>query len=277
MMGPSHSMSGAAAWLGATALYTVNTGDVFPLPVLVLGTAVAAGAALAPDIDSYGSTVVRSFGIFGRGLYWIVNGLSMFVANTVRTNKDEPKQNGHRTLFHTLLLAILAGVFTTLATQTTGDVTIWGTSYSWGTVWALVIMGIFLHLALGGLFVKPISRARSKFGPYVMMLFSAGLTIATAFALKNVTSEDINVQGYWWWLGIAVGFGWFIHLMGDFITKMGVPLLFPIPWKGRLWWNFATPTFMRIVAGGNVENWFLFPLFTISTIGLLVWHLIGIK
>ena len=270
-MGPSHSMSGAAAWLGATAVYTVSTGNEIAWPVLVLGTAVTAGAALAPDIDSYGSTVVRSFGIFGRVMYWIANGLSLGVYGILHTHKDGPKENGHRTLFHTTLMAILSGLFVSFASSAGGTTELWGQQYSWGAIWAIVFMGIFLHLALGGLFVKPISKARSQFGPYLMMVFTAGLTIAIAFALGKV--GDASTNSYWW-LGLAVGFGWFVHLMGDFITKMGVPLLFPIPWRGRLWWNFATPTFMRITAGGGVENYILMPLFTILTIGLATWHIL---
>lgn len=269
-MGPSHSMSGAAAWLGATAVYTYNTGENIAVPALILGTAVAAGAALAPDIDSYGSTVVRSFGALGRVLYWIANSLSLFVHGILHTRKDNPIENGHRTLFHTTLLAILMGGLVTISTLNQDTTELWGGTYTWGTISALIILGIFLHLALGGLFVKPISKARSQFGPYLMMVFSAGITIAIAFAMQ---SADISTDNYAW-LGLAVGFGWFIHLMGDFITKMGVPLLFPIPWRGRMWWNFATPSFMRITAGGTVENMLLMPAFTILTIGLATWHIL---
>lgn len=270
MMGPSHSMSGAAAWLGATAIFTYNTGTTIATPALILGTAVAAGAALAPDIDSYGSTVVRSFGAFGRVLYWIANSLSLFVHGILHTRKDNPIENGHRTLFHTTLLAILMGGLVTLSTLNQDTTELWGASYSWGTISALIFLGIFLHLALGGLFVKPISKARSKFGPYLMMVFSAGITIAIAFSMQTANISTDNYA----WLGIAVAFGWFIHLMGDFITKMGVPLLFPIPWRGRMWWNFATPSFMRITAGGTVENLFLMPAFTVLTIGLATWHIL---
>lgn len=271
MMGPSHSMSGAAAWLGATAIYTSTTGTSISLPVLALGTAVTAGAALAPDIDSYGSTVVRSFGAFGRVMYWIANGLSLGVYGILHTHKDGPKENGHRTLFHTTLVAILMGLFVSFATSAGGTTELWGNQYSWGAIFAIIFLGIFLHLALGGLFVKPISKARSKFGPYLMMVFTAGITIAIALALG---ADGKSATETYSWLGLAVGFGWFVHLMGDWITKMGVPLLFPIPWRGRLWWNFATPPFMRITAGGGVENYLLLPLFTILTIGLATWHIL---
>lgn len=274
MMGPSHAMSGAAGWLAASALYTSTTGEVISPELLILGTTVAAGAALAPDIDSYGSTVVRSFGFIGRGLYWVANSLSLAAYNIIRTPRDEPKENGHRTLFHTMLFAILAGVFTALATSSTAPVELFGRDMTWGQLNSLIIMAIFLNLGIGGLFVKPIAKAKSNFGilgPYIIM----GVTAASVWVFSSFTNfipeASTGIGGYGW-LGLAVSFGWFMHLMGDFITKMGVPLLWPIPWKGRLWWNFATPSVMRIKAGSGVENFVLFPLFTVATIGLAVWH-----
>jgi membrane-bound metal-dependent hydrolase YbcI (DUF457 family) len=272
MMGPSHSMSGAAAWLGLTAVAS-NTPALSFIPTdptsVIVGTMVAAGAALAPDIDSYGSTVVRSFGIFGRIFYTIANGVSLFFANLVRTGKDETKDNGHRTLFHTILFAGLAGFLTYLAGQSSREVEIFDQTYSLGTVLTLVILGIFLHLGLGGLFVKPIAKARSNVGPYIMMLFTVAITLGVAWFMNQ---NESTTQTYPW-LGIAVGFGWFIHLMGDMITKMGVPLLWPIPWRGRMWWNFAPPSFMRITAGGAIENVIIFPALTILTIILAGWHI----
>jgi hypothetical protein len=267
-------MSGAAGWLAASALYTTTTGTPISPEMLILGTTVAAGAALAPDIDSYGSTVVRSFGFIGRGLYWIANSLSLAAYNIIRTPRDEPKENGHRTLFHTALFAILAGVITSLLTSSTADVTVFGRDMTWGQLNSLIIMAIFLNLGIGGLFVKPIAKAKSNFGifgPYVIM----GVTGLSVWVFSTFTDfvpdASQQIEGYSW-LGLAVAFGWFMHLAGDFITKMGVPLLWPVPWKGRLWWNFATPPFMRIKAGSGVENFVLFPLFTIATIGLSVWH-----
>lgn len=270
MMGPSHAMSGAAAWLGFSAVASTQFGlTEFTEPTsLVLGTVVAAGAALAPDIDSHGSTVVRSFGIFGRLFYMIANSLSVLTANLIRTGKDEVKENGHRTLFHTLLFAVLAGFLTTLAVSQTREVVILDETYSLGTVFALIILGTFLHLGLGGLFVKPAAKARSQFGPYLMMLITAGITLAVAWFLGEMGETTATYP----WLGIAVGFGWFIHLLGDMITKMGVPIMWPLPWKGRLWWNFATPTFMRITAGGTIENVIIFPVLIIATIALATWH-----
>jgi hypothetical protein len=267
-------MSGAAGWLAASAVYTNVTGVSLDPSILILGTTVAAGAALAPDIDSYGSTVVRSFGFMGRAMYWIANSLSLAVYNIARTPRDEPKENGHRTLFHTVLMSLIVGGLVALGTSSTDTVEVFGQTMTWGALNSLIVMAAFLNLGIGGLFVKPIAKAKSNFGilgPYVMMAATAGAVWVFSTFTDFIPNSSTQVAGYGW-LGLAVTFGWMVHLAGDFITKMGVPLLFPLPWKGRLWWHFATPTFMRIKAGSGVENFILFPLFTVATIGLAVWH-----
>ncbi len=60
MMGPAHSLSGAAAWLSVRAA-TAATGHSMPWPVLLAGALICAGAALAPDLDK-AATISRAFG-----------------------------------------------------------------------------------------------------------------------------------------------------------------------------------------------------------------------
>ena len=61
MMGPAHSLSGAAAWLGVGAA-AAAAGHTMPWPVLVVGALICAGAALAPDLDHKSATISRAFG-----------------------------------------------------------------------------------------------------------------------------------------------------------------------------------------------------------------------
>lgn len=269
VMGPTHSMSGAAAWLAGVAIYSNLTQTPIDPALLVLGTAVSAGAALAPDIDSNSSTVVRSFGFVGKGLHHAVNILSVAIYNITRRRKDEPRENGHRTLFHTGVFAILAGGLTALAALSTGDaITVAGTTLSWGQVFSLIIMTVFTHLALAGLFEKPIKKARKAFGPLPLLAMSLVITIATAILLPPADGASYS------WLGLAVGFGWFMHLLGDAITKMGVPLAWPLPIRGRAWWDVSLPSFMRITAGGTFEYVFLLPVLTLAAIGFGIWDVI---
>ena len=60
MMGPAHSLSGAAAWLGVGAA-AAAAGHGMPWPVLLAGALICAGAALAPDLDHKAATISRAF------------------------------------------------------------------------------------------------------------------------------------------------------------------------------------------------------------------------
>jgi len=267
-MGRSHALSGAGIWLVGSAVYSATvTHEPNNIPTLILGTIVFTGAALAPDIDSYSATVTKSFGIFGRVLYFLANVVSLFFYNITRSRYDEPKTNGHRTFFHTTIAAIVMGGLVALATLSTGEVTIWDKVYSWGQVFALLIMAFCLHLALAGVFSKQLKNSKKGFGPYILMAASIGIMLIISRVLPAP-------EGTYAWLGLAFGLGWYTHLLGDFITKMGVPLLWPIPISGHRWWDVSLPTFMRIEAGGTVENVFLVPLFLLMIAGGAVWNVL---
>lgn len=258
-------MSGAAAWLAGVTIYANVTDTPLSGSVLLLGTTVAAGAALAPDLDNYSSTVVSAFGWLGKGVGRLVDALSVAVYNLTKSRREEVKDYGHRTLFHTLAAAILVGIGVSLATAATGFVKILDQQLTWGQVWSILIMAIFLNLGLSGLFAKQITKYRAKFGPTLIFLFSIGLSILTAFLLPE--GDRVSYS----WLGLAVGGGWLVHLLGDAITKQGVPLLWPLRIRGKGWYDVALPSIFRIKAGGTVETVLLLPLFSVATVALIVY------
>ncbi len=264
MMGRSHALSGGALWLVGAGVYAHATHTVPNVPTLVMGTIVFTGAALLPDLDSYSATATQSFGIFGRVLYFFANAIGLFFYNISRSRNDEPKSNGHRTFFHTTVAAVIAGGLVSLATFSTGQTVILGKTYSWGQVFALLVMAFCLHLALAGIFSKQLKNAKKGFGPYILMAVS----IIAMFVISRVLPAP---DGTYAWLGVAFGLGWYTHLMGDFITKMGVPLLWPIPVRGHRWWNLSLPTFMRIEAGGVVETVILARLFIAMIFAGAIW------
>jgi len=111
MMGPAHSLSGAAAWLGVGAA-AAATGHPMPWPVILVGALICAGAALAPDLDHKAATISRAFGPLSRGLCEIVDKLSYAVYKATRKQGDPRRSGGHRTLTHTWLWAVLIGAGT---------------------------------------------------------------------------------------------------------------------------------------------------------------------
>lgn len=289
-MGASHAMSAAALWLSGTIAYTNITGDAIPMPVVAMSTVICAGAALWPDLDQHNSTVVRSFGIFGKGTHEVINNASLAVYNGTKTKYDGNRDNGHRTLMHTTPMAIFTALIVSLGSMMGGIVNIFGKDFSWGQLFSLFIMWIFFHLALGGLFGSQIYKARKKFDyklasnkdntfmgaiaqtiyknrktiePYAMLTASAIVTIIVGALLPSGTNYG--------WLGIAVGAGMLIHCLGDLITKMGIPALWPFKVHGKRWYDVALPSFMRMTTGGGVEK-VLLSVFTITVFACIAYY-----
>ena len=273
MLGRGHSLSGAAVFLGATGYHTITTGEPVDPAFLVMGTSIMSGAGLIPDLDSYTATVTRSYGIFGRILYNITNGLSLLIYNATATRKDDDIENGHRTLTHTLVFAIVSGLAVWGLTTIPGSLTFFGEEYTLGQFFSLLLMAFLLHLGTAGLFAPQLKKAKNKLGlfaPYILMAFSVLVTFVTSrFLPPNSMPTEI--------LAILVGVGIFVHILGDTITKKGTPLLWPLKIRGKRWYDIALPAFLRITAGGPVELKILVPLFTvICVLGVAAQIVVGV-
>jgi membrane-bound metal-dependent hydrolase YbcI (DUF457 family) len=94
------------------------------------------------------------------------------------------------------------------------------------------------------------------------------LTIMTASALPAEAA-----RGRFWWLGLAVGGGAAVHCLGDAITRAGVPFVWPVPIRGRCWWEIQLPPLLAIRAGGRFEYAVLLPALTGLTLWLVVYTL----
>lgn len=270
MMGRAHSLSGAGLWLAGSAAYSLTTGEQLHPTTVIMGTALVAGAALAPDLDSYTATVTRSFGIFGRVLYHLTNFISLGIYNITKTKRDADLENGHRTFTHTAVSALLAGVAVWLATTfIPGDTTIFGKNYANIEIASLLIMAFFLHLGLAGLFSKQIKAAKGAFGPYAVMAASLVITAITA-AFLPTGNNPIND----YFIPFVVTAGLLIHILGDLITLKGVPFVWPLKIIGKRWYDVSLPSPFRIKAGGAFELSILTPIFVTLIVGGLTLHVL---
>ncbi|MEU8263849.1 metal-dependent hydrolase [Micromonospora sp. NPDC048999] len=238
MMGPSHALSGAAVWLtGSWALGQFADYHQAPL-ALAVGTAVCAGGALLPDLDlsgkvtrnQGGATVAHTFGVATLFLAEVVEKISLGVYYATKLSKDPRRNNGHRTLTHTIPFAALVGWGTTELCAHYGK---------WAVVGVLFFM---IGLALRGLFEKWAARA----GWLVVTLVSAA---AAWFTFANLPGD----RGYPL-IGTAVGVGCIVHVLGDMITRAGVPILWPIPIKRRMWTPFGVPHSIALRTGSKTET-----------------------
>ncbi|GAB3939769.1 metal-dependent hydrolase [Micromonospora vulcania] len=237
MMGPSHALSGAAVWLaGSWALDQFADYHQSPL-ALAVGTAVCAGGALFPDLDMSGkvtsnqggATVGRTFGVFSLFVAEVMEKISLGVYYATKLSKDPKRSNGHRTLTHTLPFTLLIGWGTTALCAAYGK-------------WAVITILFFMFgLALRGLFDDWAERA----GWVIVTLASAG---AAWFTFVNLPGG----RGYPL-IGTALGVGCFVHIIGDMITRAGVPILWPIPIKRRMWTMVGLPNSIALRTGSKTE------------------------
>lgn len=254
MMGPSHALSGAAVWLAGTwALDHFAGYGQSPLAVAV-GTAVCAGGALLPDLDlsgkvtrnQGGATVARTFGVFSLFAAEVIEKVSLGIYTATRLRRDPHRENGHRTFTHTLPFAVLIGWGTTALCAHFGK-------------WAVVgVMFLMAGLALRGLFEQWAERA----GWLIVTLLAAGAAVFTAARLPGDRGYPL--------LGLAVGVGCVVHLLGDMITKNGVPILWPIPTGRRMWRMIGVPNSVAVKVGGAGEVIILRTLFTVVALVAIV-------
>jgi membrane-bound metal-dependent hydrolase YbcI (DUF457 family) len=258
MMGPSHALSGAAAWL-AGSLALEQFGAINPQSALELaiGTAVCAGGALLPDLDlsgrvttgQGGATVAHTFGRVSLFLAEVIEKFSLGVYDVTKMRHDPHRENGHRTLTHTLIFNIAVGVGT------------WQLALHFGK-WAVIgIMFLMVGMALRGLFDKWATRAG-----WVIVTIVSGVC---AF----YTYENLDAYRGYPLLGVAVGIGGLIHLAGDVITTHGCPLFWPLPTGNhRMWRNIGVPDRFAVEVGGTVETvvlrWTFTGIALLCTLGL---------
>jgi membrane-bound metal-dependent hydrolase YbcI (DUF457 family) len=262
MMGPSHALSGAAVWLaGSFALDHFAGYSQSPLAIAV-GTAVCAGGALLPDLDlsgkvtrnQGGATVARTFGVFSLFAAEVIEKVSLGIYTATKLSRDPRRTNGHRTFTHTLPFAGLVGWGTTALCAGYGK-------------WAVVAVVFFMAgLALRGLFDEWAERA----GWVIITLTSAAIAWFTAANLPGDRGYPM--------LGFAVGVGCVVHLLGDMITKNGVPILWPIPTGRRMWRMIGVPNGVAIKVGGKGEVLVLRTVFTViavlSVVGMFAPHVL---
>ncbi|WP_156723806.1 metal-dependent hydrolase [Streptomyces apocyni] len=251
MMGPAHSLSGAAAWLGVGAIVAA-TGHDMPWPVLVVGALICAGAALAPDLDQKSATISTSFGPLSRTLAVFIDKLSTSVYKATRKPGDPVRRGGHRTLTHTAVWALLLGAGFSVAAMT-------------GDRWAVLgILFVHVTLAIEGLMWRA-TRGTSA-SVLVWLLAATSAWILAGVLDKAGNGSDWFVTGTapeYAWLGLPILLGAMVHNIGDGLTVSGCPILWPLPIGRRRWYPVGTPRIMRFRAGSWVEVKILMPTFMV--------------
>lgn len=244
VMGPTHAMSGAAAGLAMAAVLPPDWGGPTTVAGAFVFAGVTAGAALLPDLDSPQATIARSFGPVSQAAAHVVENCAQGFCNLTRSRRDDHCNNGHRTATHTVLFAVAAGILVAVLVS------------MFGKAAAVSILFFMLGLALRGLFPK-----WSKKNDWLVVTALSAAAAVVAWATVPDMASGVA-------LGMAVAVGVITHLLGDSITKMGVPALAPIVRiKGKSWYDLAPPGLLRISASGPFDK-ILLTVFTGAAAGL---------
>ncbi|PPF24259.1 metal-dependent hydrolase [Rathayibacter rathayi] len=229
MMGTSHALTGAAAWVAVTStaaqLPAFGWHPLEPAAV-ALGAVVCAGAALLPDADHHNATIPHS-----------VPGAAKLATAAVGA-----LSGGHRHGTHSGIsaVAVLLGA-------------LWLTSSGWLDIDNGVAFTVVAGAVAAALLAFAVKVLRiTKRWP---LAWAVGVTLASIITWL--------APGQWSWLPLCVAIGWIVHLAGDFLTTGGLPLAWPLkpkapralaqtPLLGSLWTRggyFALP------ALGNAGSW----------------------
>lgn len=262
LMGPTHALSAIAmaflvTWLASDFMFDTVLGSNSSV-VFITAVIIIVGSALMPDLDAVKSTSINVLGPIGTVLSKMMRGSSSVIQSTIRSKSDSPNPDPHRGFWHTILSGILIGLLVTgLASINVELFKIKDFSVSIATFVVILIIYISIQLLMASLFKSIYKKSKNSL---ISMLTIKGGGLISAIALLALVPSDLSYN----WVGAAVTFGWIAHLLGDAMTVSGVPLLFPIKFKGKMWWNHRLP--LGIKAGGWIEMSILVPLFSIITI-----------
>lgn len=264
-MGPTHALSGLAIFLLIVALIP-GFGDNYlnsnSLWVLIIATLTTVGAALLPDLDNTSSTVRNSLGIVGSVISTGFRATSLVMQSTIRTRKDDANPDPHRGFWHTFVASIIFGLVTWFLTNIQTELTLplFGT-ITIGFIIAFFLSFILVHLALTALIASSFKKLKKSFPFGEVLSFAISFTLTFLLFLR--IPSDVNFL----WLSISITLGMMIHILGDAMTVSGVPFLWPIPIRGKMWWNIR---FTKMKAGGTLEKSLFIPMFTIIAVVSLI-------
>jgi integral membrane protein len=240
LMGPAHASSGLAVFILTTVFIppaaTLLMGQ-FSWPVAVLGALACVAGALIPDFDNTNSTVKSATGALGAPLSGLFR-VSSFIVQNARTKYDRSAEDVHRGFWHSLLGAAALGLVVFGVTSIRGKVH--GLPFdSLGSLLAYVIAVYCAYIALVGLGSGSLPWLRKLGKSRVAEFLISAVAVGVIFSYLPAP-----VAGSYGWLAGSMAVGALTHILGDALTKQGVPLFAPvIKIKGKRWYNIRFAEF----------------------------------
>lgn len=272
-MGYTHALSGVAVAMALIAFFPDFLSQILMTTsawVFIQFIFATTGAAMIPDLDNSASRAKSDLGPFGVILSTVFRTTSAIIQTTIRTKRDDPEPNPHRGFWHTIPAALLLGFLVYLGTRMGGEISVplLGT-ITWGTLFALFITFVLMHLTLSTLAKEFMDKVKKSNATGEIVAIAISLILSVILFVNLPTDIDF------WWLGVSVAFGMFVHLFFDGFTTAGVALGFPLTaiTHGKFWWTFR---FTKMKAGGVAEKMLVVPLFTVIIVISFVKIVLGL-
>jgi membrane-bound metal-dependent hydrolase YbcI (DUF457 family) len=241
MLGRDHALSGAVVFAALAPQLHAAHG------YLAAGVALAAGAAVLPDIDHRDTTIAQTFGFLTEWFAWVVEKVS----------------GGHRHGTHSLLgiAAFTAGAYGAGQLQLSGP-PIWSArhlQFSWHMLPAALILALLYSAALRALHI----------GGHHGDLLGIAAAVVTCYTGADVAALP---AGNWHvpLLGAATALGCAAHIAGDELTHGGCPLF----WPASMHEFHLLPRPLQFTTAKLAETWIVFPLL-VAGLAVAVWHATG--
>ena len=253
-MALGHAKTGVV--VGLTAADLAHTSVTVGVVLAML----TAGAALLPDLDHPSATAARAFGPVTELVAGFLDRAGVWIYNATATRYDRRVRDGHRTITHTVVFALLAGTGVGALVATVGRWALLGTLF------------VLASLAVRGLTASPRRDQRAHRILHRVRVISRALhwgwrTRRRAHRFHanalSVSAYAITFTGVCYFavpqidpvlLGECVALGCWTHCLGDSCTLAGCPWLWPLRIKGRRWYPIGTPQFLRFRTGGKEDD-----------------------
>lgn len=197
-----------------------------------VGIIVTVGGALLPDLDNVQSSAGSTLGFMGNMFTTFMQSVSSMIWNLVHTKKERRPPTPHRYFWHTLVasIGILCLFYFGLPT---GDTKILedikeksiSTWLQENVVMLFFMIFLFMAVLCGSNMIMYRIIKWFKLPKILNYISPTAMCIYLFF----IDYSHLKI------LGICIGLGYLFHCIEDCFADTGVPILWPIPIKGKFW------------------------------------------
>lgn len=200
----------------------------------IVGIIIVVGGALLPDLDNCQSSAGSTLGFMGSIMTIFMQSISSIMWTLIHGRSDRRPMTPHRYFWHTGIVSVgiicLFWFFIPIE-----ETTIFGgikeetaAVFLQNNVAILfLIILIFMAVLCGSDMIMYRLIKLFKLPKFISYIFPV-LVLIYVFTLSYT---KLRV------LGICLGLGYLFHCLEDFFADSGVPLLWPIPIKGHMWYK----------------------------------------